>query len=170
MNPKKSKQQTLTLQVNSNNEFGILPAQRNQIIAMLESGKYPSLAQIARIAMVSPNTVRNMLRKDPDLRDRWQAALMFQADELAQTAIDICKDESVNAMAREKMLEFMMTKLHPERFGENAEQNNAMNNVSKRVIMQEVMPVIEVDENGIPLSEKPAVIVSPSAIRNIDGL
>lgn len=150
------------------------PFQRKAIIDMLESGQYPNLSQIARKAMVTRQTIYRMLREDPDLRQRWEAALAFQADDLANTAVEMCKDDSLNPIAREKMIEFMLPKLHPERFGEKTQLDISMKNATRRVIVVPTLPTIEVDENGIPLKKQDCdeevvevnASVSPSPIKD----
>ena len=136
-----------------------LPAQiRTQIREALLSGLYPNKAELARRFRVTPNCIYQMLRTDPDLKEAYEIALKDQADKIAETAVALCLDDEFHPIAREKLIETMLPKLDPERFGENADLLQAASGTKqRRIIIAPVLPVVAVDENGIPVKKDEAV-------------
>lgn len=128
-------------------------ATRQKIIAMLTDGRHPVITNIARACKVSPSTIHYMLKKDPELRDRYETALAVTANEIENAAVDMCLDERTHPMARGKMIEFMLPRLNPTRYGEQAQTLGLAGQAVKRIAIVAEMPVIETDANGIPIAK-----------------
>jgi hypothetical protein len=60
------------------------------------------------------------------------------------------------------MIEFMLPKLNPRRYGENSEVLNNAGRGVKRVAFVPVMPVVQVDENGIPIVQSKSPLETPA--------
>jgi len=125
---------------------------QRKIRATLLSGKHPQLATIARENGVTRDYVQRMLDNDPELAASVRTAMAITAEQIEQAAVDMCLDDGVNPIAREKMIEFCLPKMMPEKYGEQASLLGAGQAV-RRIALVPVMPVIAVDENGIPIQQ-----------------
>lgn len=131
----------------------IFPEQRAKIIAMLESGCYPNVSQIARACKTTRMTIWNMLHADPDLSKRFHSAVAAKIDEVEESAIDLAINGN-NEIAKQKAQEFVLKHKRPEEYGENAEVLAAAARAVKRIIVAPQLPTIPVDSNGIPIEFK----------------
>jgi len=133
----------------------ISAVQIRKIKADLLSGKHPQLSKIARRNGVSVCYIKRLLENDPELKQSYEDALLETAEEIEQAAVDMCLDDGINPIAREKMIEFCLPKMMPQRYGEQAELLSGVGQRVKRIALVPVMPVVEVDANGIPVERKP---------------
>jgi hypothetical protein len=56
-----------------------------------------------------------------------------------------------NEIARQKAQEFMLKKLMPEKYGDDASVNKSSRSI-KRILFVKSLPTVDVDENGIPVA------------------
>lgn len=124
---------------------------KDNIEKLLLSGRHPSLVDIAHRCGVTLSTINAVLRNDPDLAEAYENAMAITANAIENAAVDMCLDEQQHPIARQKMIEFMLPKLNPRRYGENSEVLNNAGRGIKRVAFVPVMPVVQVDDNGIPI-------------------
>lgn len=134
---------------------------QRKIRASLLSGRHPQLASIARECGVSRDFVQRMLDNDPELAASVRTSLAVTAEQIEKAAVDMCLDEGLNPIAREKMIEFCLPKMMPERYGEQASLLGNGQTV-KRIALVPCMPVIPVDADGIPIAQ------SQSPIETVD--
>lgn len=138
-----------------------------KIRATLLSGERPQLATIARVNGVSRDYVQRMLDNDPELMSSYKTSLCVTAEKIEKAAVDMCLDDGVNPIARGKLIEFMLPKMMPEKYGEQAGLLNGSGSGVKKIAINLVMPVIEVDQDGIPISKKePEIINVESKVRD----
>jgi hypothetical protein len=129
---------------------------RNDIIRMLASGEFPVDADIARACRVPVKVVQQLVKSDPELAELRRQAELEMAQLIEKAAVELAISGR-NEIARQKSQEFLLKKLVPEKYGENAEQINPQN-MQKRIILMPALPVIAVDENGIPIESRQEVI------------
>ena len=126
-----------------------------KIRATLLSGGHPQLATIARANGVSRDYVQRMLDNDPELMASYKTSLCITAEEIEKAAVDMCLDDELNPVARGKLIEFMLPKMMPERYGENAGLSDAARNLPKFNISIN-LPVVQKTEQVIEAkSESP---------------
>lgn len=124
---------------------------RDKIIRMLVSGEFPVDADIAKECDVSVAVIEQLLKSDPELiecrrqSERQMAQLIEQSS--ARLAIN-----GRNEIARQKAQEFMLKRLMPEKYGDDASVNKSSRSI-KRILFVKSLPTVEVDENGIPIAK-----------------
>lgn len=123
--------------------------QRRRIYEMLISGEFPIDAAIAREVNVPTHVVTEILEKDPELSAIRKSSQREIAQLIEKSAIDLCTS-SRNDMARAKLIPEMLKHLMPERYGDNAEQNNSPKG-SKKIVLNLSMKELKVDADGIPI-------------------
>ena len=123
---------------------------RDKMVRMLVSGEFPIDSEIAEACNVPVAVVEQLLKSDPELAEvrRQSERQMAQMIERSSAQLAI---GGRNEIARQKAQEFMLKKLMPDKYGENANINDSARSM-KRVIMVRELPVIDVDENGIPIA------------------
>ena len=124
---------------------------RDKIIRMLVSGEFPVDADIAKECDVPVAVIEQLLKSDPELiecrrqSERQMAQLIEQSS--ARLAIN-----GRNEIARQKAQEFMLKRLMPEKYGDDASVNKSNRSI-KRILFVKSLPTVEVDENGIPIAK-----------------
>lgn len=124
---------------------------RDKIIRMLVSGEFPVDADIAKECDVPVAVIEQLLKSDPELiecrrqSERQMAQLIEQSS--ARLAIN-----GRNEIARQKAQEFMLKRLMPEKYGDDASVNKSSRS-TKRILFVKSLPTVEVDENGIPIAK-----------------
>lgn len=124
---------------------------RDKIIRMLVSGEFPVDADIAKECDVPVAVIEQLLKSDPELiecrrqSERQMAQLIEQSS--ARLAIN-----GRNEIARQKAQEFMLKRLMPEKYGDDASVNKSSRSI-KRILFVKSLPTVEVDENGIPIAK-----------------
>lgn len=134
--------------------------QRTKIVTMLVSGEFPVDAEIARAARVPVSVVTNLLKSDPELVELRKQSQLEMAQLIEKASVNLAVNGR-NEMARQKAQEFLLKKLMPEKYGDEAVKDTST--VGKRVNIFLKLPEVNVDANGIPMAAsanplKPKVI------------
>lgn len=125
---------------------------RTKIITMLCSGEYPTDKEIADACDVKPAFIQKVLDEDPELAEYRTQARIEMIQRIEKSAMDMAISGR-HPIAQQKAQEFMLKHLVPEIYGDNASNINP--GKSKRINIKMDMPVISVDENGIPVESLP---------------
>lgn len=125
---------------------------RRKIRAALLSGEHPQLATIARANGVSRDFVQRMLDSDPELAASVRTSLAITGEQIEKAAIDMCLNDELNPIAREKMIEFCLPKMMPEKYGESAGLSDATKNLPK-IQVSLTLPVVEKKEEIIEVNQ-----------------
>lgn len=129
----------------------VTPEQRRMIIRMLLSGEFPTDAMIARAAKVRTGVVTAMLESDPELKKMREEAEHEMAQIIERSAVNLATNGR-NEIAKQKSQEFLLKKMMPGKYGDDAGKNTG-NDTLKRIILVKELPVVSVDKNGIPIAE-----------------
>ena len=124
---------------------------RDKIVFMLLSGEFPTDAEIARAAGVTPAVVTKMLKNDPELVEKRKEAEREMAQQIERSAIQLATSGR-NEIAKQKAQEFLLKKVYADKYGDDAESGNPEKG-SRKVIINLNLPVTKTDENGIPLCQ-----------------
>jgi hypothetical protein len=125
-------------------------ATRARIITMLVSGEYPTDMEIAVACNVTPAFIQRVLAEDQELSEARRQAEIEMAQKIERSAMQMAID-SRNPIAKQKAQEFMLKKLMPDKYGDNA--SNISVGKSKKINISLTMPEVAVDENGIPVAQ-----------------
>lgn len=127
---------------------------QKRVRAMLEAGTR-HLTQVAKSCGVTTDAVKRLVESDPELKALHDAAYEEKMEEVEEAAFDICTDPEINPIARVKMIETMLkgrrSKIYNQSMSDPTQGGPAQ---AKRIIIAPVLPVVQVDANGVPLSEK----------------
>ena len=123
---------------------------KDRIRDMLASGQQ-SVAQISRAAGVSYGTVRKILDDDPDLAELHADAWNSLMDEVEAAGVDLAINGG-NEIAREKMVEYFLRYRRPKVYNPES-PNGIAGNSTKKVVIMPVMPVCNIDKDGIPIED-----------------
>lgn len=145
----------------SNCTTQISPAVRNKIIRALISGEYPVDADIAEVCKVPVSVVEKLLSDDPELRELRRQAERRSAQLIEKASIDLAINGK-NQMARQKAQEFMLKHMMPDKYGDSVNAGKSAQSV-KRIMIVKELPVVDVDENGIPIAKSRSPL-EPKAI------
>lgn len=135
----------------SNCTTQISPAVRNKIIRALISGEYPVDADIAESCKVPVSVVEKLLSDDPELRELRRQAERRSAQLIERASVDLAI-HGKNQMARQKAQEFMLKHMMPDKYGDSVNAGKSAQSV-KRIMIVKELPVVDVDENGIPIAK-----------------
>ena len=124
---------------------------RQKIIRMLISGEFPVDSAIARACNVKPSVITRMLAKDPQLAEYRMDAEREIAQNIERSAIELAMSAR-NEMARQKGQEFLLKKMMPEKYGDNASFSSSGSG-AKKIIVAPVLPVMKVNADGMPIEE-----------------
>ena len=123
---------------------------KDRIRDMLASGQQ-SVAQISRAAGVSYGTVRKILDDDPDLAELHADAWNSLMDDVEAAGVDLAINGG-NEIAREKMVEYFLRYRRPKVYNPES-PNGIAGNSTKKVVIMPVMPVCNIDKDGIPIED-----------------
>ena len=123
---------------------------KDRIRDMLASGQQ-SVAQISRAAGVSYGTVRKILDDDPDLAELHADAWNSLMDDVEAAGVDLAINGG-NEIAREKMVEYFLRYRRPKVYNPES-PNGIAGNSTKKVVIKPVMPVCNIDKDGIPIED-----------------
>lgn len=126
--------------------------QYKMVVEMVASGEYPIDAMIARRVGCRTQIITDLLAKDKELSDLRKSAEREIAQKVEQSAVALATGGK-NEIARQKAQEFLLKKLMPEKYGDNAEQSNSTHS-SKKIIINMTLPEVKVDDDGIPIESK----------------
>jgi hypothetical protein len=147
--------------------------ERARIISCIENAIYPSINAIARACGVSRKTISDMLARDPELEKHWHEAQAAQLDDIEESAFDQAKN-GANEMASERMKEFLLSRLRPEKFGEASALNAAAGRMPQIVVPFKITGR-RTDENTpitvnatIGISDAPQNASEPKKIETVD--
>lgn len=135
--------------------------QYKMVVEMVASGEYPIDAMIARKVGCRTQIITDLIAKDKELSELRKSAEREIAQKVEQSAVALATGGR-NEIARQKAQEFLLKKLMPEKYGDNAEQSNSTHS-PKKIIINMTLPEVKVDEDGIPIESK-----SPLAQEAID--
>lgn len=136
----------------------ISPTVRNRIIRALISGEYPVDAEIADVCKVPVSVVERLLADDPELRDLRRQAERRSAQLIERASIDLAI-HGKNQMARQKAQEFMLKHMMPDKYGDSVNAGKSSQSI-KRIMIVKELPVVNVDENGIPIAKSKSPLES----------
>lgn len=124
---------------------------RDKIVRMLVSGEFPIDSEIAEACNVPVAVVEQLLKSDPELAEvrRQSERQMAQMIERSSAQLAI---GGRNEIARQKAQEFMLKKLMPEKYGDDASESKSSRSL-KRILLVKELPTVEVDDNGIPVAK-----------------
>ena len=123
---------------------------KDRIRDMLASGQQ-SVAQISRAVGVSYGTVRRILDDDPDLAELHADAWNSLMDDVEAAGVDLAINGG-NEIAREKMVEYFLRYRRPKVYNPES-PNGIAGNSTKKVVIMPVMPVCNIDKDGIPIED-----------------
>ena len=126
-------------------------ATKKKIVKMLVSGEWPVDAEIARACKVPVCVVKEMLEKDPELRRLRLESQEEMAQMIEKSAVNLAINGR-NEIARQKSQEFLLKKLVPNKYGDDADDARMLKSF-KRILLAKELPTIPVDENGIPIAQ-----------------
>ena len=129
----------------------IPPAVRNKIIRALISGEYPVDADIAADCKVPVSVVEKLLSDDPELRELRRQAERRSAQLIERALIDLAINGK-NQMAKQKAQEFALKHIMPDKYGDSVNAGKSAQSL-KRIMIVKQLPVVDVDENGIPIAK-----------------
>ena len=135
----------------SNCTTQISSAVRNRIIRTLISGEHPVDSEIAAICNVPVSVVEKLLSDDPELRELRRQAERRSAQLIERASVDLAI-HGKNQMARQKAQEFMLKHMMPDKYGDSVNAGKSAQSV-KRIMIVKELPVVDVDENGIPIAK-----------------
>lgn len=124
---------------------------RDKVVCMLLSGEFPTDAEIARVAGVRPGYITHILKADPELAKLRREAELEMAQRIEKSAIELALTGR-NEIARQKQHEFLLKKLYPDKYGDDAALSNSAKGI-RRVTIDLKLPEVPVDENGIPVAQ-----------------
>ena len=123
---------------------------RDRIVRMLTSGEFPTDAEIARECNITVDVWQYLVNHDVELKRLKKQAETEMVQQIERSSMQLAINGK-NQIARQKAQEFMLKKLMPDKYGENANISDSARSI-KRVVMERALPVIDVDENGIPIA------------------
>ena len=145
----------------SNCTAQISPTVRNRIIRALISGEHPVDSEIAADCNVPVSVVEKLLSDDPELRELRRQAERRSAQLIERASVDLAINGK-NQMARQKAQEFMLKHMMPDKYGDSVNAGKSAQSV-KRIMIVKELPVVDVDENGIPIAKSRSPL-EPKAI------
>ena len=145
----------------SNGTAQISPTVRNKIIRALISGEYPVDAEIAAICNVPVSVVERLLSDDPELRELRRQAERRSAQLIERACFDLAINGK-NQMAKQRAQEFALKHIMPDKYGDSVNAGKSAQSV-KRIMIVKELPVVDVDENGIPIAKSRSPL-EPKAI------
>ena len=124
---------------------------RDKIVRMLVSGEFPIDSEIAEACNVPVAVVEQLLKSDPELAEvrRQSERQMAQMIERSSAQLAI---GGRNEIARQKAQEFMLKKLMPEKYGDDASESKSSRSLKRSLLVKE-RPTVDVDDNGIPIAK-----------------
>ena len=111
----------------------ITPQMRDRIIHHLENADFPTKTQTARACQVSVETVNNIMKKFPEVKRKFQEALTRKIEEVEQAGFDLAINGE-HPIAKEKMIEFMLTHHKPDTYSDSAATKKAVGEMPKIII------------------------------------
>ena len=123
---------------------------RDKIVRMLVSGEFPIDSEIAEACNVPVAVVEQLLKSDPELAEARRQSERQMAQMIERSSVKLAIGGR-NEIARQKAQEFMLKKLMPEKYGDDASVNKSSRSI-KRILFVKSLPTVEVDENGIPVA------------------
>lgn len=132
------------------NKYTLTEKQREMVIDLLSSDTLYTDAEIAKECDIPINEIQRVIYDDPDLCALRRYAERDMVQKIERSAMDLAI-KGRNEMARQKSQEFMLRKLKPEVYGDNADAFRDRKDY-KRILLVKELPVIPVDENGIPIA------------------
>ena len=132
-----------------------------KIARLLISGEHPVDSEIAEQCGVDTSVVEKLLSDDPELRELRRQAERRSAQLIERASVDLAINGK-NQMARQKAQEFMLKHMMPEKYGDSVNAGKSAQSV-KRIMIVKELPVVDVDENGIPIAKSRSPL-EPKAI------
>lgn len=111
----------------------ITPQMRDRIISHLKHADFPTKTQLARACQVSVETVNNIMKKFPEVKRAFQEALTAKIEEVEHAGFDLAINGE-HPIAKEKMIEFMLTHHKPDTYSDNAAMKKAVGEMPKIII------------------------------------
>lgn len=124
---------------------------RDKIVRMLVSGEFPIDSEIAEACNVPVAVVEQLLKSDPELAEARRQSERQMAQMIERSSVKLAIGGR-NEIARQKAQEFMLKKLMPEKYGDDASESKSSRSL-KRILLVKELPTVEVDDNGIPIAK-----------------
>lgn len=138
--------------------------QRNQIINMLISGEFPVDADIARRVGVRAKVVTDLLKADPELVELRRQSELEMAQRIEKSSVDLAIGGR-NEIARQKAQEFLLKKMMPEKYGDDAGKPTEV--IGKRVNIFLKLPEVQTNADGIPIAKSESPLAENNTIHEI---
>lgn len=124
---------------------------RDKIVRMLVSGEFPIDSEIAEECNVPVAVVEQLLKSDPELAEARRQSERQMAQMIERSSVKLAIGGR-NEIARQKAQEFMLKKLMPEKYGDDASESKSSRSL-KRILLVKELPTVDVDDNGIPIAK-----------------
>lgn len=124
---------------------------RDKIVRMLVSGEFPIDSEIAEACNVPVAVVEQLLKSDPELAEARRQSERQMAQMIERSSVKLAIGGR-NEIARQKAQEFMLKKLMPEKYGDDASESKSSRSL-KRILLVKELPTVDVDDNGIPVAK-----------------
>lgn len=124
---------------------------RDKIVRMLVSGEFPIDSEIAEACNVPVAVVEQLLKSDPELAEARRQSERQMAQMIERSSVKLAIGGR-NEIARQKAQEFMLKKLMPEKYGDDASESKSSRSL-KRILLVKELPTVDVDDNGIPIAK-----------------
>lgn len=124
---------------------------RDKIVRMLVSGEFPIDSEIAEACSVPVAVVEQLLKSDPELAEVRRQSERQMAQMIERSSVQLAIGGR-NEIARQKAQEFMLKKLMPEKYGDDASESKSSRSL-KRILLVKELPTVDVDDNGIPIAK-----------------
>ena len=135
----------------SNGTVQVSDRVRKKIATLLISGEYPVDSEIALACDVDVSVVEKLLADDPELRELRRQAERRSAQLIERALIDLAINGK-NQMAKQKAQEFALKHIMPDKYGDSVNAGKSAQSM-KRIMIVKELPVVDVDENGIPIAK-----------------
>lgn len=128
------------------------PVVVRRIRDMLEAGTR-HITQVAKACGVGTAAVKRLIENDPELKALHEAAYEATMEEVEDAGIEICTNPEINPIARVKMIETFLkgrrSKVYNQALSDVTDTSGVQN--IRRIVIAPVLPVVQVDSNGIPI-------------------
>lgn len=124
---------------------------RRLIAHHLEKATFPTKADLASALGVSYETVNRIYQSDPEIQEKWAMAMERKLTEVEMAGFEMAINGE-HPIAKEKMIEFLLTHHKPDVYGDGATNKNALSSMPKIVIPIQINRTRELPTVGATIS------------------
>lgn len=124
---------------------------RRLIAHHLEVATFPTKSDLANALGVSYETVNRIYQNDPEIQEKWAQAMERKLAEVEMAGFEMAINGE-HPIAKEKMIEFLLTHHKPDVYGDNAANKNAVSAMPKIIIPIQVNRTQELPTVGAAIS------------------